>query len=240
MPGSAEELPAIPNFGGQQPQTESIEAPSQLESMKDVRGNPDIVVEPRNEDEEFEPTAIVPTPALTLQATTPQVTKSERILQPIVSKPSVAAAPTPVAPLLASRPENVSSPAAATPVQVNLSELAARIAGFNAGLDEIESTLAKLKSDDFRSLAEQIKELEQLAGDYQFLNLYYESLGASERRWLAAPRNIGATLLTLQRRIDIAQETLSSDFLGDFDASNPDRLGELRQQLAELSSHVNR
>ncbi len=249
MPGAVEELPAIPVFGATQPEVKKPKEPLPIQPTLDILDDPplsareaDLQVEQKPEIAPV-PTASVPAPlpaAETPQVAQPAVSSSpppERPIEIVPSNPT-ATNPTNDDVVTEQLPQPVAS--APLPVQVNLSELAARIAGYNAGLDEVEFALSRIKSDDFRSLSKQINELEQLSRDYQFVSLYYQLLEESERRWVAKPRELSSTIEVLQRRIDAAQESLSGDFLDDFDANNPDRLGKLRQQLAELTSGVNR
>ena len=236
MPGSLKALPEVPNFG------ETSRKPAQLPPPLGEKAD-DILVEQPTEVEAFEPAKQAPTPVLDPQASTPQPTLPAPTSLAI--KPNAPSKPEP----LASQPavttpavETVPEPAnvAVVPTQVNLSELAARIAGYNAGLNELEFALSQIEVDDFSALAKQVEQLGDLTDDFQFVTLYYQSLSPSERRWIQPPRAPTNTLVSLQRRIDQAQDALAGDFLGEFDANQPTRIGKLRQQLAELSSYVNR
>ncbi len=249
MPGAVEDLPAVPDFGATQPQVKAPEPPLPVQPTPDILEDPPVSASEadlqgeREPDIAPEPTAPAPKP---LPA--PKVPQVAQFTVPIQPAPETPVAIVPSKPMAANPTdedvgtEKLPPPVVPTPlpVQINLSELAARIAGYHAGLDEVELALTRIEADDFPSLAKQINELEQLSRDYQFVGLYYQLLKDSERRWVAKPRELSSTIETLQRQIDTAQESLSGDFLDDFDAKNPDRLGKLRQQLAELTSSVNR
>lgn len=246
MPGSVEALPALPKFGADTPQPKTDEEP--LPAFDTEADD----IDPTAADGEFQPTAKLPMP--TKQPTTVELPPRVEVAStPATPSNVVVVAAAPLQPVVANEPppspvkqpavaQRLSKPVATppAPIRVNLSELAARIAGYNAGLDEVELKLARIEIGDFQSLAVQIRTLEQLMQDYQFVSLYHGTLRPNERRWVAEPRDISTALTKLQRHIDRAQDAAAGDFLGDFDASDNDRLGALRQQLAELTSRVNR
>ena len=213
MPGSIEALPIIPRFG----------EPSQLpagEPSADILVEPSVVEEHIEYAHEFPaPVALVPTPValpMPFVATETSSTSTELLSVP--------------------QPEAVVSQVVETPVRINLTELAARIAGYHEGLNEIETALLSLDAGDFTALAKQIGQLEEITSDFQFTKLYYEALTDKERRSVAEPRPMTSAIAVVERRIDQTQAALSSDYLGEFDASNQDRIGALRQQLAELTA----
>ena len=242
MAGSNQAMPSQPLFNGEPVEAKAATKaqPVQPVTAEQVLTDPEIDVEAA---EQFLPTAEISSPKPMgsgkkekkgsstpgIAAKTPAVLKAKQRPTPAASSSSIAAAT-----------EKIESQPRTPDVQVNLSELAARITGYHTGLDEVERTLTKVKSGDFDTLAEQVHELEQLTRDFQFLRLYHQGLSEAEQRWVPTPRGPVTTLAQLQRRIDEAQETLAGDFLDEFDASNPDRLTVLRKQAAELISRVNR
>ena len=221
MPGSIEALPIVPRFG-EQPQLPVIERSA------DVLVEPTVVpehVEVTSQLLTQQPVTLVPTPAAVPQSF-------------ISAKPSLTADPTTTSFELLTTPLPLASgsPIAASQVRINLSELTARIAGYHEGLNEIETTLLSLDAGDFAALTKQIDQLEDIASDFLFAKLYYEALTDRERLAVVEPRPMTAAFAVVERRIDQTQVALSGDYLGEFDSRNQDRIGELRQQLAELTA----
>ena len=107
-------------------------------------------------------------------------------------------------------------------------------------LDEIEQKLLTISTGEFGALAEQLRQLEELTRDFHFVTLYYAALSTNERRAIAAPRAMTATLAEIERRLDRAQAEASDDFLGEFDAANQERLGAIRELLAKVTARVAR
>ncbi|NOY29334.1 MAG: hypothetical protein GXP28_03900 [Planctomycetes bacterium] len=130
------------------------------------------------------------------------------------------------------------SRASEKPVRINLTELAARIAGYHEGLDQIETTLLLANSPDLdflkklELLEEQAKNLDDLTRDFRFVNLYHESLTEKERGHMNAPRSANATLVEIERLLRRNERQQDGDFLGSFDPIQRKRIENLRQQLA--------
>lgn len=231
MPGSIDDLPKIPTFGAK-PQPAKA-------------ATPDVIVEPPAAEQPSrqapEPVAQTPTPAALVSAEIPQTSVDEVLDDDAVERVEFSIRATSegdaAAKTQASAPPAEQVPA---PVNINLTELAARIAGYHAGLDEIEKRLLTLRSDDFAALAEQVLLLKELTRDYQFVDLYYAALSENERRAVTAPRAMSTTLAEIERRLDRAEANASDDFLGEFDANNQQRIGELRELLTEVSAQVSR
>jgi len=130
------------------------------------------------------------------------------------------------------------------PVRINLTELAARIAGYHEGLDQIETTLLLANSPnlDFLKklelLEEQAKNLDDLTRDFRFVKLYHESLTEKERGHMNAPRSVSATLAEIDRLLRRNESQQDGDFLGSFDPAQRKRIENLRQQLATTSGRM--
>ena len=63
-----------------------------------------------------------------------------------------------------------------------------------------------------------VEEIEQLAQQYQFVKLYFDSLTDSERRRVSEPRSM-SDAISLASRL-AAREEDASDFLADFEADD--------------------
>lgn len=158
--------------------------------------------------------------------------EKQRAAPPVVATPPVPPANSsqPEAPL----PTVQETPAA--PVMVNLAELNAQIRGYHDGLDEIEATVVarggKLTEGE---VAQLVGQLEQLAAQHQFVRLYYDGLSKSERRFVGAPRSMGATieLVEGQRAALVAEE---EDFLTALEGDVAK--GELQQRLEAVANEV--
>ena len=126
------------------------------------------------------------------------------------------------------------SEAADDRVAVNLTELAARIAGYHEGLAAVETTLRRAREVDLSLLAEQLDHLTSLSRDYRFVRLYYDSLTPAERRMMPAPQPLEASLQQLARQVDRYEAAQATDFLGSLDSAAADRIAELRELLTTL------
>jgi hypothetical protein len=116
-------------------------------------------------------------------------------------------------------------------VQVNLAELNARIRGYHHGLAEIEAALITGQRSAAH-LAAVVEDLERLAGQYQFLRLYYDSLTSVERRRVPRPRTLAEVVALAKGQL---AASTGEDFLQAFDA----RSGEsptLADRLDALSN----
>jgi len=121
------------------------------------------------------------------------------------------------------------------PVRINLNELAARIAGYHEGLDQIETELLLASSPDLDFFAEQIQKLDHLTRDYGFVELYYEALSEQEQKHIRTPRWMNATLGEIERLLQRHESKQDGDFLGSFDPAQIQQIEELRQQLAKIA-----
>lgn len=238
MPGSLEPLPAMPTFGAK-PQRPEVVTPDIL--TPDIILDPPVIEKPSTPTPE--PVAELPTPTNLVSSevppTTPEQVPNNSEVEGVefsiqTNVVPAAAPPTTLQPMVATRVEEPE------PVQINLTELAARIAGYHAGLDEIEKQLLTISASDFGALTEQLRLLEELTRDYHFVQLYYEALSPTERQVIVAPRAMTDTLGEIEQRLDHAQAEAADDFLGEFDAANQERLGALRELLAKVAARVSR
>ncbi len=130
------------------------------------------------------------------------------------------------------------APSFQEPVGVNLTELAARIAGYHDSLDEVETALLRSDAASLALVAEQAKHLDAMTRDYRFVQLYYDALTEEEKQTVLAPRPLSATLREVSRQLDRYEESLDTDFLGSIDASQSAQIEELRELLSTLSARV--
>jgi hypothetical protein len=123
-----------------------------------------------------------------------------------------------------------------TPVMVNLAELNAQIVGYHDGLDEIEGTVVagrgRLTEGEVARL---VGQLEQLAGQYQFVRLYYDGLTPRERRFVGAPRRMEETiaLVEAERAALVAED---EDFLTALEEAAAE--DELARRLKAVAAEV--
>ena len=211
MPGSIEVMPLVPRFG-RQTQSPVVEQTA------------DILVEQTAVEEHVESIEVIAEP-VTQMLEPAALPRSYVSAEPNANRVESLAVPQPIA---------ATAPATKPQVRINLTELAARIAGYHEGLNEIDTALFSLDTEDISALKKQIRQLEGIASDFCFAKLYYEALTAKERRAIASLRPMTATLAEVERRIDRTQAALSGDYLGEFDARQQVGIGVLRQQLANI------
>jgi len=226
MPGSIESLPVTPKFGPQQP-------------VRSAEPTPDVLVVSAESADFSEQPGLVPTPAKLI---------SMEVDQPATVDSAFVMVAAPRSEFLAERAgansllvaEGRKGEAAAEPVEINLTKLAARIAGYHDGLDEVETALLTFDSNDLPALDRQLRQLDEMTRDFQFVRLYTEALTNRERQSMAEPRSMSATLSEIERRLDRNQEAVDEDFLGEFDAEHLQQMTELRQLLSDVASRIER
>jgi hypothetical protein len=228
MPGSIQPLPAAPQFG----KIETPPTPQPIEIVPEPVKNNNLVAtaEVLDLSSEPKPEPFMATPAIS-HATI------ETTHEPL---PSVT--PTPAEPPFVEVSTRVASPApqkvVVDPVVINLTELVARIAGYHRALDELEASLLVHERPQFERLSRQIRSLDGLINDFQFVKLYYESLTPVERRTISPPRAMESTLEELGRHLDRLQSEVAADFLGEFDTDMAKQLQHLRDQLDTIKHQV--
>ncbi len=123
-------------------------------------------------------------------------------------------------------------------VTVNLTELAARIAGYHDGLDEVEVALVGVDNASLEFLTTQVKNLETLVEDFRFVQLYYDSLTPTERQSVLAPRSLQASITEVERHLLEFEERLEEDFLSSVDDRTAESITQLRQKIATISGQL--
>jgi hypothetical protein len=165
----------------------------------------------------------------TTPPTTPIAPPSVPLIEPVAEVPPLEAPPFGATPY-----ETTPEPAA---VNVNLAELNARIEGYNQQLAEIEASMVVEGGVFGPRLTTLVEELEQLAQQYQFVRLYFDSLTEPERRRVSEPR-IMSDAISLAARL-AAREEDASDFLADFEADDAAPTLTDRLQAVAESAGVN-
>jgi hypothetical protein len=195
------------------------------------------------------PTPVTPTPADPLEEEMialrqPQsLTNGPRNAEPqqtaVAPRPGIAEQPKLVEQnLLASVP--VPNSGVDTPVTVNLTELAARIAGYHDSLDEVELALLRMDTPDLAVVKEQVEKLEGMTRDYGFVQLYYDSLTPRERESILEPRSMQATLDEVTRQLKRCEEVRDGDYLGTLNGEADEEFADLRAKIAEIERRTER
>ncbi len=122
----------------------------------------------------------------------------------------------------------------AEPVSINLTELAARIAGYHDGLDEVETALLRADNASLDLVTSQAQRLDEMTRNYRFVRLYYDSLTEVERQAVLAPRPLSATLKEVNRQLDLYEASLDEDFLGSIDSAKSEQIAEIRELLTSI------
>jgi len=159
----------------------------------------------------------------------------------IEARSPVESAPSPAlpSPVEASKVEpQPHQPLIAEPVQIDLKELTARIAGYHGGLAEIEAALLVLERADYKTLSRHVHSLDGLTKDFQFVRLYYESLTPEERKAIQPPRTMDTALADMRRHFDKLEREIEADFLGEYETDLTEKLGQLRKQLDAIARRV--
>jgi hypothetical protein len=260
LPGALRVLPKTPEFSTPQPLVEHT-----VQKVPGVQGAPQVTQTPVNkttkpEKEEFAtarprlltqaPTEqpVTPTPADPLEEEMIEL-RQPPSLDPIAGAVQQAKAreiaPRPGPPsetsvreknLLASVP--VAAKNVPEEVGVNLTELAARIAGYHDGLDEVELALLRMENPDLTVVTEQINRLDSMTRDYGFVDLYYQSLTDAEQKSVIAPRSMRATLDEVERQLSRCEEVRDGDFLSSVDETTKSDIAALRARLAKIGKRV--
>ena len=233
MPGSIEPLPAEPQFG----QSESAEAPPAPLPVAASPQSPAKISPVVNADALDQPNKSTPVVATTAVSSASSDTLAEQL--PVDPTRSSEEHPVVEVSTKVVRPETQPvTPQVVEPVEINLTELSARIAGYHRGLDKVEAALLVHERPQFERLSRQIHLLEGLAKDFQFVGLYYESLSPAKRRTIGPPRSMEVTLSELHRHLDHLEREVQADFLGEFDTAMAKQLADLRNQLDAIASRV--
>jgi len=242
IPGSIESWPTPPKFGQPAPSADPpqvlvaatkpaiLPAEEKKTALQASELLEEIFPQPAVEDAFFlraKERSPSPSTEKTRVASRPVSTSQTAASGPLVDSPKIVTASLPKT----SRTEEH--------VHINLAELTARIAWYHDKLDEAETTLLSRNRPDVVHLEDQIQQLDQLANDFQFVKLYYEAISKVERQAVPPPRSLDAALIEVQRQLERHESAQDGDFLGLFDATERERIAQLRQQLNAIRSRVN-
>jgi hypothetical protein len=148
-------------------------------------------------------------------------------------------APTPdqTAAIYTERPETPGAePTAVEPVEVNLGELNARIGGYHDGLREVEAHLVASRDRmTMGELAKLVARLEELAGQYEFVQLYFDALTREERHFVITPRSIAATVELVDQRRKRLEAAGVEDHFSTVDETGDSELAQRLKALLELA-----
>lgn len=163
-----------------------------------------------------EPTLVVPPQEQPAPATTVAEEKPATPERAIAAKPAAPAPP------------------AEESVTVNLAELNAQIRGYHEGLAEIDAqVVARRGKLSEGEIARFIVQLEQLSNQLSFVQLYYDGLSKSERRFVSAPRSLNETVELVRSEL-AALNAAEEDFLTSLEGAAEE--DELNRRLDELSA----
>ena len=121
------------------------------------------------------------------------------------------------------------------PVQVNLDELATRIAVCHDNLDELNSQLQAGDGVSAEQLPELLQRLERLCDQVQFVDLYFQMLSADEQASMMSPPSPRNVVAEFARQLERLEAQWQSDPFGEFDSSDSEELIALREHLAVVA-----
>ena len=174
-----------------------------------------------------------------------QLAKLDENKEPSAPPPAPSAAETAAAYKEPSSEWNGAAPQAAVdhrlapapPVEVNLAELNSRIGGYHDGLREVEATIVagrdRMTVGEF---AKVVDRLESLAGQYQFVRLYYDSLTAGEREFVLEPRSMLETIELADRQRTQVESVAEEDHFGAVDREEGTELSRRLRFLLEAAA----
>lgn len=180
--------------------------------------------------------AAAPARAEEIEAKTPTVAEVGQTYQGVETQPGDAVGEPLVVEEEVSEAEIAGARRTGSPVMVNLAELNAQIRGYHVGLDEIEATIVRERGKlKLGHVAKLVGELELLAGQHQFVRLYYDGLSDRERRFVNEPRSMGDTIALVegQRAMLVEEE---GDFLTTLEADAEE--DELQRRLKAVAAAV--
>ena len=254
VPGELRELPATPAFGTEEPSEGGTHrstaaepatiAPRTQPAVTQPTAAPPVVQRVPPREDGLATPAPSPPPAVAPTASAPTLAGGVAVQQPKVVEPSgeesitvrkVPAADSTPTRSLAESHEGTPPPTAA--VQVNLSELNARIGGYHDGLRQLEAAVVAAGDGmTTEQMTRWVAEAEHLAQQYRFARLYHDSLTERERLFVMEPRSMQSTIDLLRRQhASIARG--DEDFLASLESDEGDELAEqlrsLEKQLGE-------
>jgi hypothetical protein len=133
-------------------------------------------------------------------------------------------------------PEEKAAKPQAAAVEVNLGELNARIGGYHDGLGEIEAALvAGREGMTLEQVGELVTRLEELAGQSQFVRLYYDALRPEEGHFVMTPRSMAETVeMVDQQRARL--EAVEEDHFATTNEPGGNDLARRLKALREMAS----
>ncbi len=237
LPGESGELPPTPKFGAEPPPAAIAPTPST---------KPRAIAQASPIAKQPVPAKPAPQPIAMAQATPlPEPAPPKPAVEHSVAVP-VRPAPAPkLAPPATTRPAAPpATPAAlasvkAKPVEINLPELNSRIAGYHHGLRQVEAALVAGRDQlDEERFAEIVGRLEELAGQCQFIHLYYDTLSADERLAVTAPRPLRPTVELVQHELARLERPTDGDVLSAFEAPASGETSPLAARLQAVADQA--
>ena len=116
-------------------------------------------------------------------------------------------------------------------VRVNLIELAARIKGFNLGLQALDAELLRRSDYDASDVSRILKRLEELLPSYQNVALYWNAITEDDRVGMDEISPAGEIIASLADRLIRLRRTL------EIDPMEPPALRRVRQDLLDSLTH---
>lgn len=249
LPNKLQPLPPTPSFGADaepkpveavpaetSPPTASSASPK--ESPATTKKSPPTKASPAAAAVELavksEPSASVIAPiAAKPKNEQPTPPRAPALARNVVVEVEAIAAPTPIA-------APPAPPAAAAkqpePVSINLAELNARIGGYHDALDEVEAAVVAAGNGPSLALAMRLtRQIEQLAEQRRFAQLYFDSLTKRERLFVVKPRSMVETIELIETLVNsVDPPAADDDFLAATEETDPrDELLECLQAASE-------
>jgi hypothetical protein len=133
--------------------------------------------------------------------------------------------------------QGASGPTAQPAVEVNLAELNARIGGYHDGLREIEAALVASRDGMTEGdLTKLVGRLEELAGQYEFIQMYYGLLTREERHFVIEPRSMAETVNLVDRKRELVELMSAADHFAAADESGESELAQRLRALREFAA----
>jgi hypothetical protein len=128
------------------------------------------------------------------------------------------------------------------PIPVNLARLARRITGYHRGIDEVDALLPGLSKREASAARQPLGRLRELAEDYRFVKLYYETLSAEERWAVDKPKSLKPLCDQFAHVLNRQAPIPDGDYLGSIDAdaaiAERPELRKLQDDLAWITTHL--
>lgn len=229
MPGLISPLPAVPEYSTVAPPA------SPSEPVVVQKPKPPVLDQPKPKEQ----SVVSRKPTDRVEKSIPKPTTIPLVVETTPSEAEpVAIQPAKTTQLVNSTELPASTPAVRQTVMLNLNELSARIAGYHLALDEMDAEIYESQLPNESEIGQFIDQLASVLEDYQFVKLYYESLDAQERRRVAEPRSMQRLVEGIRRRVQKLQRAIETDFLGEFDRSDAERVEQFHAQLDAIAERI--